>query len=157
MMGWILLINPIRNAGVGRYNYVVCITLTMERQMKKLYTLAAVSIMTSGAAFAGNNNMPVATITTIVEPVVDAIVTVEQIPDMQDNQNVVMTGYIVENLGDEMYVFQDSTGTINVEIEPVILGEMVIMPDTKMKIKGEIDKGDNGEPDVIEVDYITTM
>ena len=137
----------------------------MERQMKKIYTLAFASVLVSGAAFAGpgynsghmNNNMPVATITTVVEPVVDRIVTVEQIPAMRDNQNVVMTGYIVESLGDEMYVFQDSTGAINVEIEPVILGEMVIVPNTKMKIKGEIDKGNNGEPDVIEVDYITTM
>jgi len=119
----------------------------------------------SGAAVAGpghnsanmNNNMPVATITTVVEPVVDRIVTVEQIPMMRDNQNVVMTGYIVEDLGDEMYVFQDATGAIHVEIEPVILGEMVIVPDTKMKLRGQIDKGDNGEPDVIEVDYITTM
>lgn len=133
--------------------------------MKKIYTLAFASVLVSGAAFAGpgynsghmNNNMPVATITTVVEPVVDRIVTVEQIPMMRDNQNVVMTGYIVESLGDEMYVFQDSTGAINVEIEPVILGEMVIVPNTKMKIKGEIDKGNNGEPDVIEVDYITTM
>ena len=137
----------------------------MERQMKKIYTLAFASVLVSGAAFAGpgynsghmNNNMPVATITTVVEPVVDRIVTVEQIPAMRDNQNVVMTGYIVEDLGDEMYVFQDATGTIHVEIEPVILGEMVIVPNTKMKIKGEIDKGNNGEPDVIEVDYITTM
>jgi uncharacterized protein YdeI (BOF family) len=56
-----------------------------------------------------------------------------------------------------MYVFQDATGAIHVEIEPVILGEMVIVPDTKMKLRGQIDKGDNGEPDVIEVDYITTM
>lgn len=132
--------------------------------MKKIYTLALLSAFVAGNAIAGpgmhnnhNNDMNTVTITTMVEPVVDAIVTVEQIPMMRDNQNVVMTGYIVENLGDEMYVFQDSTGAINVEIEPVILGEMMLVPNTKMKIKGEIDKGENGEPDVIEVDYITTM
>lgn len=134
--------------------------------MKKIYSVALVSVFACSAAVAGsgmhnnnmnNNNMPSATITTVVEPVVDTIVTVEQIPNMQDNQNVVMTGYIIENLGDQMYVFQDSTGTINVEIEPVVLGEIVIMPDTKMKIKGEVDKGDDGEMDVIEVDYITSM
>ena len=130
------------------------------------------SVLVSGAAFAGsgmhngmnhnmnnnmNNNTATITTTTVVEPVVDTIVTVNQIPNMMDNQNVVMTGYIIENLGDKMYVFQDATGTINIEIEPVVLGEMIIMPDTKMKIKGEIDKGDNGEMDVIEVDYITAM
>ncbi len=134
--------------------------------MKKIYSVALVSVFACSAAVAGsgmhnnnmnNNNMPSATITTVVEPVVDTIVTVEQIPNMQDNQNVVMTGYIIENLGDQMYVFQDSTGTINVEIEPVVLGEIVVMPDTKMKIKGEVDKGDDGEMDVIEVDYITSM
>jgi uncharacterized protein (TIGR00156 family) len=139
----------------------------MERKhMKKIYSVALVSVFACSAAVAGsgmhnnnmnNNNMPSATITTVVEPVVDTIVTVEQIPNMQDNQNVVMTGYIIENLGDQMYVFQDSTGTINVEIEPVVLGEIVVMPDTKMKIKGEVDKGDDGEMDVIEVDYITSM
>lgn len=141
----------------------------MERKhMKKICTFAVLAVFASGAAFAGpgmhadNHNMNnhetnTVTMTTVIEPVVDTIVTVEQIPMMRDNQNVVMTGYLVENLGDEMYVFQDSTGTIHVEIEPVVLGELVIMPETKMKIKGEIDKGDNGEPDVIEVDYITTM
>ena len=137
--------------------------------MKKIYTLALASVFMSGAAFAGSgmhnnmhngnnmNNTNTATITTVVEPVVDTIVTVEQIPMMMDDQNVVMTGYIVENLGDKMYVFQDATGNINIEIEPVILGEMVIVPDTKMKIKGQVDKGDMGEPTVIEVDYITAM
>jgi len=138
--------------------------------MKKIYTLAMACAFVSGAAFAGagmhnnmnngnhmNNNTATITTTTVVEPVVDAIVTVNQIPMMMDNQNVVMTGYIIENLGEKMYVFQDSTGTINIEIEPVVLGEMIIVPDTKMKIKGQIDKGDNNEPDVIEVDYITTM
>lgn len=136
--------------------------------MKKICTFAVLSVVASGVAFAGagmhadNHNMNhngtnTMTMTTVVEPVVDTIVTVEQIPNMMDNQNVVMTGYLIENLGDEMYVFQDSTGTIHVEIEPVVLGELVVVPETKMKIKGEIDKGDNGEPDVIEVDYITTM
>lgn len=124
--------------------------------MKKICSVALVSVFASGAAMAGNN-MPTATITTMVEPVVDTIVTVEQIPMMRDNQNVVMTGYIIENLGDKMYVFQDNTGTITVEIEPIVLGEMIIVPETKMKIKGEVDKGDDGEVDVIEVDYITTM
>jgi len=137
--------------------------------MKKLYSLAVATVLVCPSAFAGSgmhnmnnnntNNMPSATITTttVVEPVVDTIVTVNQIPNMMDNQNVVMTGYIIEDLGDKMYVFQDQTGTIHIEIEPVVLGEMVIVPDTKMKIKGEVDKGDNGEMDVIEVDYITTM
>lgn len=135
--------------------------------MKKIYTLAILSAFVAGNAVAGtdmhhnnmhnNHDMNTVKITTVVEPVMDAIVTVNQIPTMMDNQNVVMTGYLVESLGDEMYVFQDSTGSISVEIEPVILGDMVVMPDMKMKLKGEIDKGDNGEPDVIEVDYITTM
>ena len=135
--------------------------------MKKIYSVALASVFVSGAAFAGagmhntNNNMhnntATITTTTVVEPVVDTIVTVNQIPNMMDSQNVVMTGYIIDDLGDKMYVFQDSTGTITVEIEPVILGEMIIMPDTKMKIKGEVDKGDDGEADIIEVDYITTM
>jgi len=131
--------------------------------MKKIYSLALASVFVCPFAFAGagmnNNNMANATITTttVVEPVVDAIVTVNQIPNMTDNQNVVMTGYLIESLGDKMYVFQDQTGTITVEIEPVVLGELIIVPDTKMKIKGEVDKGDDGESDIIEVDYITTM
>ncbi len=136
----------------------------MEKNMKKICTFAVLSVVASVPAFAGtgmhnnmNNGTTNATITTVVEPVMDTIVTVNQIPSMNDDQNVVMTGYIIENLGEKMYVFQDSTGTINIEIEPVVLGELVIMPDAKMKIKGQVDKGDDGEPDIIEVDYITTM
>jgi len=132
--------------------------------MKKICTFAVLSVIASVPAFAGtgmhnnmNNGTTNATITTVVEPVMDTIVTVNQIPSMNDDQNVVMTGYIIEDLGEKMYVFQDSTGTINIEIEPVVLGELVIMPDAKMKIKGQVDKGDDGEPDIIEVDYITTM
>lgn len=126
--------------------------------MKKIYGLAAASVFACSAAFAGSgmNNAKITT-TTYVEPVVDSIVTVEQIPMMMDNQNVVMTGYLIENMGDNMYVFQDSTGTIAVEIEPMVMGEMVIMPSTPIKLKGEIDKGDNGGADVIEVDYISNL
>ena len=135
--------------------------------MKKICTFAVLSVIASVPAFAGtemhNNNMnngttnATITTTTVVEPVMDTIVTVNQIPSMNDKQNVVMTGYIIEDLGEKMYVFQDSTGTINIEIEPVVLGELIIVPNNKMKIKGEVDKGDDGEPDIIEVDYITTM
>ena len=140
--------------------------------MKKICSVAVLAVFAAVNANAGsgmhhnmnhdnnmNNQMTNATITTttVVEPVVDTIVTVNQIPSMNDNQNVVMTGYIIENLGDKMYVSQDSTGTINIEIEPIVLGEIVVVPDTKMKIKGQIDKGDDGEKDVIEVDYITAM
>lgn len=139
--------------------------------MKKICTLAVLSVFATANSFAGgnmhnnmnhnnmnhNNGTTNATITTVVEPVMDTVVTVSQIPSMADDQNVVMTGYLIEDLGEKMYVFQDSTGTITVEIEPVILGEMVIIPDTKMKIKGQVDKGEGAEPDIIEVDYITTM
>lgn len=136
--------------------------------MKKICTIAVLSVLAATPVFAGagmhnnmngnmNNGTTSATMTTVVEPVMDTVVTVSQIPSMNDNQNVVMTGYIIENLGEKMYIFQDSTGTINIEIEPIVLGEMIIVPDTKMKIKGQIDKGDDGEPDIIEVDYITTM
>lgn len=128
--------------------------------MKKIYTLAIAAVLASGSAWAGSgmhNNMNTATMTTTMAPVVDTIVTVNQIPNMMDNQNVVMTGYIIENLGNQMYTFQDSTGSITVEIEPMLLGDMMISPNTKMKIKGELDKGDADEMDVIEVDYITAM
>ncbi len=124
--------------------------------MKKICTLTFCSVFACSGAIAGPgmNNAKITT-TTYVEPVVDSIVTVEQIPMMMDNQNVIMTGYLVENMGDNMYVFQDSTGTIAVEIEPVVMGEMVLMPTRPIKLKGEIDRDDNGS--VIEVDYITNL
>lgn len=125
--------------------------------MKKVCTFAIVSVLAVGTACAGNMNNAKITTTTYVAPIVDAVVTVDQVPNMNDNQNVVMTGYLVETLGDNMYIFQDSTGTIAVEIEPVVMGEMVVMPDRRVRLKGEVDKGDNNQADVIEVDYITTM
>ena len=137
--------------------------------MKKICSMAVATVLVSGSAFAGsgmhnnmnrnmNNNMNnTATITTVVEPVTDTIVSVSQVPNMRDNQNVVMTGYIIENLGDKMYVFQDSTGSIVVEIDPVLVEQIMISPNTKMKLKGQIEKGNAGEMDIIEVDYITAM
>jgi len=39
----------------------------------------------------------------------------------------------------------------------MIMGNMLITPNTKMKVKGSIDKGDEDEVDVVEVDYISAM
>ncbi|KXF83222.1 YgiW/YdeI family stress tolerance OB fold protein [Enterovibrio coralii] len=57
----------------------------------------------------------------------------------QDDQDVVLTGYIVDSLGDEMYTFKDSTGVISVEIDDEDMAAIEIDPTTEVTLVGEID------------------
>lgn len=108
--------------------------------MKKmtLASLMAASLLTiSTAAFAQNNPQggfkgPNAEI---------AVVSVEQAKGLNDDTMVILKGNIKQGLGNEMYLFQDSTGTINVEIDDEDWNGLNVGPDDVVIIKGEVDKG----------------
>lgn len=67
--------------------------------------------------------------------------TVEQTKQMNDDQRVVLRGYIIQSLGGEDYLFKDSTGTIQVEIDHNRWRGQVITPNDLVEIYGEVDKG----------------
>lgn len=66
-------------------------------------------------------------------------VTVEQAKTLPDDAKVLLTGNITESLGDEKYIFRDSTGEITVEIERKLLREISVSENGIVEISGEVD------------------
>ena len=84
--------------------------------------------------------------------------TVKQLQDVgKDDQQVRLQGYILQNLGDEKYMFADDTGQILVEIDhdrwPA---GQTINEKTKVELVGEYDKEIIGRSKV-DVDGITVI
>ena len=111
--------------------------------MKKISTMAVIGVMGCASAFAGpgnmannNNNMM-------------QVMTVEQVRAANDNTPVILQGYLLRQNGENSYVFQDSTGTINMEITAEDWGGVTVAPTDMVEIWGEVDK--NGMS-MIEVD-----
>ena len=85
----------------------------------------------------------------------NVILTVEQVKNMNDNSKVWVEGAIIQKNGDETYMFQDSTGTIMVEIDDDAWHGLVIGPTDTVRIYGEVDHGlFNTE---IDIDYIEKL
>lgn len=82
-------------------------------------------------------------------------VTLSKVSDLQnaaDDSTVYIQGYLIQNLGDEMYVFQDETGKINVEIDDDMIGN-ALAPNTIVWIAATVDN-ENGEPVTLEAEEI---
>ncbi len=69
------------------------------------------------------------------------VITIEQAKGMSDDTFVILRGNITQNIGEELYVFTDGTGSINIEIEEDQWNGQKISPEDLVEIKGEIDKG----------------
>lgn len=80
-----------------------------------------------------------------VEAVLNASAVIEDTP-------ILLTGYLVEPLGKEVYVFKDDTGTLNVKIDGDKMPSSQVKPNDKVTLKGEVNKEDNY---IIYVDSIT--
>lgn len=86
-----------------------------------LFTLTS----TSKAQFTGNGD----------------VVTVQQVKDQQnDGSYVTLEGFIVKRLGDELYLFRDDTGEIEVEIDDEVWQGQQVDANTKVQIQGEVDE-----------------
>jgi uncharacterized protein (TIGR00156 family) len=80
------------------------------------------------------------------------ILTVDQVKGMGDDSKVWVEGVILQKNGDEKYLFQDSTGSIIVEIDDDAWHGLVVGPTDTVRIFGEVDHGlFNTE---IDIDYI---
>ena len=113
-----------------------------EETMKKISIIAIMGAVASFGAYAvpsamANNN-------TMTE-----VVTVEQVRGMSDNSPVIIQGYILRKNGENSYVFQDTTGTINLEIDEEDWGGLTVSPNDFVEIWGEVDR--NGSS-IMEVD-----
>jgi|SRR5690625_2330161 len=66
--------------------------------------------------------------------------TVSEAQEMNDDTFVTLEGFVIEQLGDDDYMFQDETGKIEVEIDDDVWKQQSVDPETKIRIRGEIDK-----------------
>ena len=114
--------------------------------MKKISIMAVLGVMGAATAFAGPNNMANNNMNNnnMIE-----VVTVEQVRAMPDDSPVIIRGYLLRQNGENSYVFQDTTGTINLEIDAEDWGGLTIAPTDFVEVWGEVDK--NGMS-MIEVD-----
>jgi uncharacterized protein (TIGR00156 family) len=77
----------------------------------------------------------------------DAI-TVKQALQLRDDAYVILRGKIVRQLSHDNYLFQDSSGEINVDIDQNKWKGLKVTPNDTLEIRGEIDKDWNS----IEID-----
>ena len=85
----------------------------------------------------------------------ETIATVKQVMEMRDDIPVIVQGHIVQRMGDEMYLFEDSTGTIRVEIDDDEWRGQTITPTDTVKLYGEVDRGIFKTE--IEVNYVEKL
>lgn len=73
---------------------------------------------------------------------------VMEIMNLPDNSPVVLHGKITKNMGDEVFLFEDNTGTIMLEIDESDWNGNAVTVDDIVTVYGNLDKSDN----YIEVD-----
>ncbi|MFH0273356.1 YgiW/YdeI family stress tolerance OB fold protein [Vibrio jasicida] len=95
--------------------------------MKKLI-LATTLALLSGSALAA-----------FTGPTTSAINTVKEAQNAANDSFVLLTGNIVQALGDETYLFKDETGEIQVEIDNEDWMGQDVSPQDKVAIRGEVD------------------
>jgi uncharacterized protein (TIGR00156 family) len=64
---------------------------------------------------------------------------VNSINDLDDDDEVILEGYLMKKTGKEEYLFKDKTGEIKVEVDDKKLRGMTVTPETLIRIKGEVD------------------
>ncbi|WP_319781636.1 NirD/YgiW/YdeI family stress tolerance protein [Oceanisphaera sp. IT1-181] len=79
-------------------------------------------------------------------------VSVAQALRMNDDHDIRLTGYVVEQVGKEKYLFQDGTGTIVVEIDEDKWRNMRASSRTRLTIWGQLEEEDHGNE--LEVDHL---
>ncbi|WP_144213058.1 YgiW/YdeI family stress tolerance OB fold protein [Shewanella donghaensis] len=72
-------------------------------------------------------------------PTRGSVDTIDKALEAKDDTPAVLTGYIVESLGDEEYRFRDDSGEMIVEIDDKNWKGIEATPETKLTLLGEID------------------
>ena len=83
-------------------------------------------------------------------------VTVAEALNMSDESKVVLKGNIIKGVGGEDYIFRDSTGEVQVNIDTEVWQGQQVGPEDTVMIYGEVDKEVFGT-DEIEVDRLVKL
>lgn len=81
--------------------------------------------------------------------------TVESAKSMRDDAWVTLRGNIVERISDDLYLFKDATGTVNVDIDHKRWNGVTVTPQDLVEIQSEVDKDWNSVE--IDVKQITKV
>lgn len=73
----------------------------------------------------------------------DKVITVAEARELEDDVKVVLEGFIIEDLGDKMYIFRDATGDIDLGIKKDVWDKRDMDPDQLVRVYGEIDRDDD--------------
>lgn len=68
---------------------------------------------------------------------------VSDVNNMPEDATVYIQGYLVQNLGNEMYTFQDDSGTITIEIDDSLMASNAMSPNALVWIVAEVNKDGN--------------
>lgn len=80
---------------------------------------------------------------------------VSEVKNMADESTVYIQGYLIQNLGNEMYTFKDDSGTLTVEIDDDLMDANMYSPTTLVWIAAEVDKqGDIVALEAEEIQFI---
>lgn len=116
----------------------------MKRKILALCALA-------GILFIGTNAIAAENLPDNTKPVSK----VSNINDMPEDTVVYVQGYIVQNLGDDNYLFRDDSGTIAVEIDEDLIEDNTLTPNTVVFIMANINK--DGDVTSLEAEEIQFM
>ena len=130
--------------------------------MKKIAAMTAIIALVSMpvlAAGQGGFTVPSTTTTTQAGGFTGpsgAVTTVANAKSLRDDTWVTLRGKIVERISDDLYKFQDSSGTVNVDIDHKRWNGVTVTPQDTVEIQGEVDKDWNSvEIDVKQIRKIT--
>lgn len=119
--------------------------------MKKIPLTIITSLVLSTSAFAAQSTINQEAMETTTggfqgPSAEDSLNTVQEIMDagwLTDGNKVTIVGHIVKSMGHEVYMFKDATGEMPVEIDTDQWAGQTVTPNDKVKIYGEIEKGDS--------------
>lgn len=115
-------------------------------KFKFLSLLAALGVMYGTLSDATAGNMP--TSTGAEKPISQ----VSDVNSMPEDTTVYIQGYLIQNLGNEMYMFQDDSGTIAIEIDDDLLASNAVAPNALVWIVAEVNK--DGQVTSLEAEEI---
>ena len=110
----------------------------MEKIMKKISVLALLAMLPVCGAFAGSGKSMNNGANT--QPAVWSVTEVISLPD---DTPVVMRGRITKNMGNNIFVFEDASGTIMLEIDEADWNGNTVRVDDVVTVYGNVDKGSN--------------
>ena len=83
------------------------------------------------------------------------VVSAEAAKELPDDVKVVLRGNIVKHIRRDYYEFRDESGSLTVEIDDDIWRGLIVSPEDRVEIRGEVDRDFNSMK--IEADYIEIL